>query len=193
MSPSAGEGQCRVRAPGKDMSEAEAASIFGYVTWLWLRCPLHCKWPVWLLNEHVLPGIRAGSFALFEDGHRPLGFLSWASLSPEAERRYLKNPNSLSQEDWSSGDRVWIVDCVAPFGHFPSMYRYIRGHFRQTHIVVRALRLHAGEETAKVVEYFNPDSPEVLRRHNRKDFLQNYEAAFGPRDDLVESGMLRFS
>ena len=73
------------------------------------------------------------------------------------------------------------------------MYRYIRGHFRQTHIVVRALRLHAGEETAKVVEYFNPDSPEVLRRHNRKDFLQNYEAAFGPRDDLVESGMLRFS
>ena len=53
--------------------------------------------------------------------------MSQAWLSPEAEARYLTQPAILMpQSDWNSGDRMWVCDWVAPFGHTPDMSRLVR-------------------------------------------------------------------
>lgn len=45
-----------------------------------------------------------------------MAFVTWARLSPEAAERYRRAPHRLAPADWKSGDQIWIVDLVAPFG-----------------------------------------------------------------------------
>lgn len=44
----------------------------------------------------------------------PLGVAIWANLSEEAEAR-LERHERLTDEDWSSGDRTWLVEMISPF------------------------------------------------------------------------------
>jgi hemolysin-activating ACP:hemolysin acyltransferase len=45
----------------------------------------------------------------------PRAFVSWAYLSEEAETRFLRG-DRLTTQDWMSGDRLWLMDLVAPYG-----------------------------------------------------------------------------
>ncbi|MEK9802562.1 MAG: toxin-activating lysine-acyltransferase, partial [Curvibacter sp.] len=55
---------------------------------------------------------------LFFSGLQPVAYLSWAHLSAEAESRYLDHPlRGLQPADWRSGDRMWAIDWITPFGH----------------------------------------------------------------------------
>lgn len=170
--------QCQFFSPGHQTDVSTAVALLGRVVWLWLRSPLHREWPVIVLRNHVMPSLQHGSFAMMHDGRNPLGFFSWASLSEEAERRYLKNPNSLRPEDWVSGDRVWIIDMVAPFGHLPEAFRYIVEMFRRSHVVVRFLRVRPGEEQSKIKEMYSPDASAQDKDQNQLEFYKNYALAF---------------
>jgi cytolysin-activating lysine-acyltransferase len=47
---------------------------------------------------------------------QPVGLVTWARLAPQAEAQLVDGGGLPHERDWSSGDRVWIVDVVAPFG-----------------------------------------------------------------------------
>ena len=44
----------------------------------------------------------------------PYGFVSWALVSEDVERRLDRPDFRLRPGDWKSGDRAWIIDVVAP-------------------------------------------------------------------------------
>jgi cytolysin-activating lysine-acyltransferase len=58
----------------------------------------------------------------------PVAFVSWARLSEEAEKKFITT-QKLSPADWKSGDRLWLVDVVTPFGNqdriFKELYQSI--------------------------------------------------------------------
>lgn len=56
----------------------------------------------------------------------PISFVSWAFLDEAAEKRLFDNGGKLRPEDWNSGDRLWIIDIVAPFGGVENMLRDIQ-------------------------------------------------------------------
>jgi cytolysin-activating lysine-acyltransferase len=112
------------------------ADAFGQVVWLLSQSPLHRDLKVRDVAEVFLPAIVARQFRIFRlgegalassDGSQtldgiqagiettPLGVAVWATLSLEAEAR-LEAGDRLKPEDWTSGDRTWLVEMVVPFG-----------------------------------------------------------------------------
>lgn len=71
----------------------------------------------WLL----LPPLVAGQCKLYMKEEYPISYISWAFLDETAEKRMFLNGGKLRPEDWKSGDRLWIVDLVAPYGGVENM------------------------------------------------------------------------
>ena len=114
----------KVISPACNHPAASDAESFGLATWLWMHAPKHNVRPLYALDQALMPAIELGQYVIvIETNHetgavRPVGYLSWANLTPEAEARYVQNPiQGLGRGDWNSGERMWLVDFVAPFGH----------------------------------------------------------------------------
>jgi len=115
-----------VHAPlllGGERSEAE---VLGAAVWLWMHSPQHRDLPLHALPTVLLPIIKHQHYLLVSREGRPVCFISWMSLDNAAERRYLSQPAIKVQEnDWLSGDRLWIRDWIAPFGDTRAISRLV--------------------------------------------------------------------
>ena len=102
------------------------AEVLGSVVWLWLHSARHKEMPLHTLPTILMPAIKHRKFILVIEAGRPVFYLSWADFNPNAESRYVQHPLNISDEDWSSGDRMWVVDWVAPFGHSKAMSELLK-------------------------------------------------------------------
>jgi len=90
----------KVISPACNHPAASDAESLGLATWLWMHAPKHNVRPLYALDHMLMPAIELGQYVIvIETNHetgavRPVGYLSWGNLSPEAEALY-----------------------VAPFGH----------------------------------------------------------------------------
>ncbi len=67
----------------------------------------------WLL----LPAISKEQFRLYKDKeNRPVGLILWAYVNDEVDKRLEMGIGKLGLEDWNSGDKLWIIDLIAPNG-----------------------------------------------------------------------------
>lgn len=72
-----------------------------------------------------------------------VGFVSWAYLSEEVATGFANRTRLLQPADWRSGNHIWIIDLLAPFGHC----REFVGHLRQDTFagcLVHASRMRPG-------------------------------------------------
>ncbi|MBV7404324.1 toxin-activating lysine-acyltransferase [Enterobacter sp. ENT03] len=143
-------GEYDIKAPlllGGDENEAE---VLGASVWLWMHSPLHRDAPLHALPTLLLPIIKRRQYVLVAKDERPIFFFSWAWLNPESEARYLTRPAiEMQEEDWDSGDRMWCIDWIAPFGHTLAMGSLIRRDLFPDHCF-RALH-HRGQQLGKRV------------------------------------------
>lgn len=103
------------------------SSLLGDVTWLMTRSQGHKHLFLADIEWLVLPALTARQFRLIvNDDGKPHAFVSWAFLNEEAEARMLAGQPRLRPGDWRSGDRVWLVDLVAPFGGADAIARLIK-------------------------------------------------------------------
>lgn len=140
-------------APACADSAFSEAEVFGSAAWLWMHSAEHRDVPLLLLSTLLLPALKNAQFVLASENGKPVFYLSWAWLSAEAETRYLSQPpQSMRIEDWTSGDRLWLLDWIAPFGHTRTM-RTLIGRRLFPGWCARAL-YHRGEEKGlRVMEY----------------------------------------
>jgi cytolysin-activating lysine-acyltransferase len=121
------------------------AEVLGASVWLWMHSNKHREIPLQVLSTLLLPAIKLQQFILISEHGKPVFYLSWANMSATAEARYIENPSfSMPQDDWNSGDRMWILDWVAPFGHTQSISKLIKRHL----LADRCMRslYHRGDE-----------------------------------------------
>jgi cytolysin-activating lysine-acyltransferase len=114
------------------------AEALGQVVWLLSQSPLHRELKLKDLEWSFMPAIVKEQFRIFRFGplaaldavdadtfqrmgmsregleQLPLGVAIWANLSEAAEAK-LEQGEHLALEDWQSGDRLWLVEFVAPF------------------------------------------------------------------------------
>nr|VFK06735.1 MAG: cytolysin-activating lysine-acyltransferase [Candidatus Kentron sp. LPFa] len=129
------------------------AKVLGGAVWLWMNSENHHELPLHTLSVALLPAIKTRQFVLAAESGRPVFFMSWANLSTEAETRYLSTHQLLmSPEDWQSGDRMWVIDWVAPFGHTKKMKSFVLQRF-MAGLCFRSL-YHRGEERGRRIQYF---------------------------------------
>lgn len=114
-------------APGLMEQTWNEAEVLGSAVWLWMHSASHRDLPLHTLNALLLPALKQRQFIFASEAGRPVFYLSWANLSAEAEQRYLQHhPVQMPEQDWNSGDRMWILDWVAPFGHTRAMTRVLQ-------------------------------------------------------------------
>lgn len=98
-------------------SDHSGSVVLGQVIWLLMRSPLHQRYRLADVERYTAPPLLNGQFKLYRNGPKPIAFASWAMMSAEAEERFLGSRGKIEIADWRSGDRLWIMDLVAPFGH----------------------------------------------------------------------------
>lgn len=91
-------------------------SAVGHAVWLMTQSPLHKHLFLTDLEWLLMPPIAAGQFRLWRKDNMPLAFASWALLTEEAEQRLIAGRAKLAPAAWTGGDRLWLMDLIAPFG-----------------------------------------------------------------------------
>ncbi len=130
-------------SPNSEKSESgqiHNAQLFGEIAWLYTQSPLHKDWAVKSLEQWILPAILTRQCRLYKRDGKPIAYVSWAYLSEEAEKRYVRASRDLHPKDWKSGERGWLIDVIAPFGDAKEVTRDLRNNVF-VNDVGRALRL----------------------------------------------------
>jgi cytolysin-activating lysine-acyltransferase len=69
------------------------------------------------LEWMVLPPIEFGQFRMYRREGMPVAFATWALVSEETEKRLASGMARLAPTEWRNGDRLWLVELLAPFGN----------------------------------------------------------------------------
>jgi outer membrane protein assembly factor BamB/hemolysin-activating ACP:hemolysin acyltransferase len=77
-------------------------------------------------SRRILPALLVNQARVFLYGRQPVGMVTWACLTEEAEARFAAKAELPDPEQWRGGDRVWIIDVVAPFGGSRAMLDKVR-------------------------------------------------------------------
>jgi cytolysin-activating lysine-acyltransferase len=108
---------------GKTMNQTiqppTVSHLLGEMTWLLTQSPLHRGLAIGDLEWLVMPALLTEQFYIFRDGDRPVGLALWAATDATGEaklqRGMIEPENRLTLQEWSNGDRLWLVDLIAPF------------------------------------------------------------------------------
>lgn len=95
----------------------ERHRLIGEVTALLICSDLHRKYLVDDIGLVFLPPIDLDQFRIYKVNERPIALITWAYLTEETEKKYLTGNYTLTHDDWHAGDRAWVIDFLAPFGH----------------------------------------------------------------------------
>ena len=96
---------------------------------------------------------------------------TWGWLNGEAEEKLITG-EALEPEDWQSGDRLWIIDLIAPYKGLPaSLVRWImqRGNFSEDQFWFR--RVADDNSTSRIV-HIDFDRDRLSRVMGEEEFLR---------------------
>jgi cytolysin-activating lysine-acyltransferase len=101
--------------------------LLGEMSWLLTQSLLHRALAIGDLEWLVMPALIHRQFYIFRDGDKPVGLALWARCNEVAEakleRGMLEPEHRLTLEEWTSGERIWLVDLVAPFANEANKHR----------------------------------------------------------------------
>lgn len=168
-----------VISPRFDAPLRSEVEVLGSVTWLWMNSVNHQSMPLHDLRSIVLPAIETQQYILAVEQKgtevKPIAYTSWANFDAEAEANYIQNAAmSISTHARQSGDRMWMLDWLTPFGHsrpFMAIVRnllgpnsvrtlYHRGHERG----MRVMHLHGDATSASQAQQWWQSRPIQLTK-----------------------------
>jgi len=98
-------------AGGKTVSQ-----VLGEIVWLMSQSPIHKQLFIGDLEWFCMPPVLLEQFRIFNGPNAPAAVAFWASVSEETELRLEAGAHKLRPDEWKGGDRLWLIDLVAPFG-----------------------------------------------------------------------------
>lgn len=137
--------------PSIEAPTSEKLRVYGDLMFLAFRSQRHMSMSLHTLRSYMEPAVELGQFRIFRFDDVPRAMYTWAWLDSDAERR-LVTGEPLTAEDWKSGERLWIVDMIAPYkGLTSQIARWImtRGNFTQTEFLFR--RVEGVNQTRRIV------------------------------------------
>ena len=95
--------------------------------------------------------LRLRQYHIFRQNGFPRGFVTFAGLSDDAERKYAIEGKPLTDKDFASGSSFWIVDMVAPFGQIRQIVDILKREI--PHERVRTNRMDSDLTRERIVEW----------------------------------------
>lgn len=139
------------RLPDIECPDPQLLQAYGDVLFLTCRSARHSRMSLGQMRSYFEPPLHRGQFRIFRFDGVPRGMFTWAWLNEDAERRLVLG-EALQPGDWTSGNRLWIVDIIAPYrGLTRSMVRWIMkpGHFTDGRFFFR--RVSETNDTRRIV------------------------------------------
>lgn len=128
--------EIKSQAPaGADMTVSD---LFGQAVWLMTQSQGHRNLFISDLEWLVMPAVLLRQFRIFPGKNQPIGIALWAQVSEAVEQRIITGNIRMSPEDWKSGDRLWLLDLIAPFGLVDEML----GDLQNTTFKDKAFKMH---------------------------------------------------
>jgi cytolysin-activating lysine-acyltransferase len=104
----------------------KTSEVLGEIVWLMSQSPLHKQFFISDLEWLVMTPMLLQQFRLFYDKDKPIGVLFWGTVSEEVEARLAAGTSRMRPQDWKSGDRLWVVEVIAPFGGADEMVQDLK-------------------------------------------------------------------
>jgi len=109
------------RPPSRDL-----LVTIGEIFFLLSHSELHMRQPLFLIQRRFVHPLSIGQARMFYGtGNVPIGYVSWAWLSDDVDRAMMDDPDALRPGDWQSGDHLWFIEFIAPFGRVREMVRFL--------------------------------------------------------------------
>ncbi|WP_234803957.1 toxin-activating lysine-acyltransferase [Ensifer adhaerens] len=93
------------------------------------------NWSLSEVGDNLVPALLAEQYKIyFDENGKPLAFLTWALVDNECHEALLCHGRNPPPDRWTSGENLWFIDIVAPFGGTLHIIRDIqRNHFPHVH------------------------------------------------------------
>lgn len=90
--------------------------ILGPALWLYARDPVKKYMFVGDIDWMLLPAVVLDQCRLYSKSELPFAFVTWAFVNDVVDARLRSEHPKIAPHEWQSGEHVWLVDVVAPFG-----------------------------------------------------------------------------
>ncbi len=120
------------------IAAGQRSRLLGDIVFLMTISESHAQYKIQHLSSVVFPALALGQYRIYHDAKKnPVGFVSWAMLSAEAEQKLLNHAAPLTPEEWASGDIIYIMEFIAPFGHAQKISKDMKQHLagRKAHAI----------------------------------------------------------
>lgn len=137
-----------------DLSPQKLHLLIGEVTSLMLLSHVHRQYQLRDIADIIMPALNLGQYRIYRNTKRePVALVTWAFFSPEVEKEYLGGKMVLSEAERTSGDILYCIDFLAPYGHIKQVTHDLRtGLFPNS--VGKALRFVEGRQTPKTMRFY---------------------------------------
>ena len=137
--------------PSAETPSQDQMRIYGDMMFLAFRSQRHNRMTLGTLRTYLEPPILLGQFRIFRFDDVARGMYTWAFLDAQAERKLIKG-EPLTDQDWNSGNRLWIIDMIAPYrGLMQSIGRWIMQPGNLTNDEFLFRRVSGNNETRRIV------------------------------------------
>lgn len=136
--------------PPTQAAAKTVAQVLGEIVWLMSQSPVHKRLFIADLEWFCMPAILLEQFRVFNGPNSPAAVAFWASVSEETENRLIAEGGKLRPDEWRSGDRMWLIELVAPFGGEDEILRDLKASV----FAGQSFKFHrTGPDGKRVVEH----------------------------------------
>lgn len=100
--------------------------ILGPALWLYAKDPIKKFMFLGDTDWAVLPPIVLDQCRLYTKNELPYAFITWALVNDAVAARLEAGQAKIAPHEWQTGDHVWIIDAIAPFGQLDETLQELR-------------------------------------------------------------------
>jgi cytolysin-activating lysine-acyltransferase len=102
---------------GAGALQKTVSQVLGEITWLLTQSQIHKNMFLSDLEWFVMPAILTEQFRIWNGPNgTPAAFVTYAFVSLETDARLEAGAHKLAPHEWQSGEILWLMEVVAPFG-----------------------------------------------------------------------------
>ena len=103
--------------------------ILGPIVMLMAESPIYLGDALWQIQRNLIgPFLHDQAVVMFDKDSNLIGYAAWAWLTKEKETAYIRESNCLEPDDWQAGDRLWLVDVLAPSEGASELINFTRNY-----------------------------------------------------------------
>ncbi len=134
-------------------TDSQRATEIGFICQLCTVSSVHANLPLQRIVGRLNSPMTVGQYKIyFNDFFQCVGYLTWATLAPDVEKRLLSGEDyHLQTCEWNEGASLWIMDMVFPYGSIRHVLKDLRDELFKGFETVTYFRIKNGKRIFKRV------------------------------------------